>query len=176
MLVEPANAHARWWPCACPKCVSGLRRLEKTLNFSRCIHIIDLVLKYGSDINEGNWLQLLFYFNVLIGIVTAVIGMSFFSCVSGFRLKFSRIALLRKRLQMNSKNDLALNGLNLGFFVRKWLLPLTSYPYGLNSARIAQLLTVFDDIIFFDVLLEGYSGLFFKNACTFFAVGFCKID
>ena len=50
-------------------------------------------------------------------IVASVIGMSFFSCVSGFRLKFSRIALLRKRLQLDSKSDLTTNGLILGFFV-----------------------------------------------------------
>ena len=81
MLVEPVNAPARWWPCACLKYVSGLRRLEKTLNFLRCIYVIDLVLKYGSDINEGNWLQLLFYFIVLMRIVAFVIGISFFSAV-----------------------------------------------------------------------------------------------
>ena len=91
--MEPVNAPARWWPCACLKCVSGLRRLEKTLNILRCIHVIDLVLKYGSDITEENWLQLLFYLNVLMGIVASAIGLSFFSYVSGFRLKFSRIAL-----------------------------------------------------------------------------------
>ena len=78
MLMEPVNAPACWWPCACLKCVSGLRRLEETLNFLRCIHVFDLVLKYGSDIKEGNWLQLLFYFIVLMGIVASVIGMSFF--------------------------------------------------------------------------------------------------
>ena len=125
MLMEPVNAPARWWPCACLNCVSGLRRLEKTLNFLRCIHVIDLVLKYGSDINEGNWLQLLFYFLVFMGIVTAVIGLSFSSCLSGFRLKFFRIALWRKRLQLDSKNDLTTNGLILGFFVGKGLLSLT---------------------------------------------------
>ena len=115
MLMEPVNASARWWPCACLKGVSGLQRLEKTLNFLRCIHVLDLVLKYGSDINEGNWLQLLFYLFVLKGIVASVIGMSFFSCVSRFRLKFSRIALLRKRLQLDSKSDLTTNGLIFGF-------------------------------------------------------------
>ena len=31
------------------------------------------------DINEGNWLQVLFYFIVFMGIVTAVIGIRFFS-------------------------------------------------------------------------------------------------
>ena len=81
MLMELVNALAPWWPCACLKCVSGLRRLEKTLKFLRCVHVFDLVLKYGSDINEGNWLQLLFYFIVLVGIVTSVIGMSLFSAV-----------------------------------------------------------------------------------------------
>ena len=125
MLMEPVNAPARWWPCACLKCVSGVRRLEKTLNFSRWIHVIDLVLKYGSDINEGNWLQLLFYFIVLMGTVASVIGMSFFSCVSGFKLQFSRIALLRKRLQLDSKSDLTTNGLILGFLLEngffRWL-------------------------------------------------------
>ena len=81
MLMERVNVPAHRWPCACLKCVSGLRRLKKFLNFLKCIHVIDLVLKYGSDINEGNWLQLLFYFIVMIGIVASVIGMSFFSAV-----------------------------------------------------------------------------------------------
>ena len=112
-------------------------------NFLRCIHVIGLVLNYGSDINEGNWLQLLFYLIVLMGIVASVIGLSFFSYVSGFRLKFFRIALLRKRLQLDSKSDLTTNGLILGFFVGKWLLSLTSYLYGLKSARNAQLFFFF---------------------------------
>ena len=131
-------------------------KTRKSLNFLRCIYVIDLVLKYGSDINEGNWLQLLFYFIVWMGIVASVIGMCFFfSCVSGFRLKFSRIALLRKRLQLDSKSDLTTNGLILGFFVGKWLLSLTSYLYGVKSARNAQLLFFFDDINFFRCLVWG---------------------
>ena len=119
ILMEPVNAHARWWPCACLKCVSGLRTLEKTLNFLRCIHVIDLMLKYVSDIIEGNWLQLHFYFIVLVVMLAFVTGMGFFSCVSGFRLKFSLIALWRKRLQLDSKSDLTTNGLILGIFWRK---------------------------------------------------------
>ena len=78
MLMEPVNAPAHWWRCACLKCVSGLRRLEKTWNFLRCLHVIDLVLKYDSDTNAGNWLQLFFYFILLVGIVASVIGLSFF--------------------------------------------------------------------------------------------------
>ena len=78
----------------------------------------------------------------------------FFSCFSGFRLKFS-IAFWRKCLQLDSKSDLATNGLILGFFVRKWLLPLTYYLYGLKSAWIAHLLFFFDDIKFFRCFVWG---------------------
>ena len=81
MLMEPVNAPAYRWPCACLKCVSGLRRRENSLNFLRCILVFDLVLEYGSDMNERNWLQLLLYFIVLIDTVASVIGMSFFSAV-----------------------------------------------------------------------------------------------
>ena len=76
MLLEPVNA--RWWPCARMKSVSGLRRLEKTLNFLRCLHIFDRVLKCGSVMNERNWLQLIFYCFVLVGMVASVVGMTFF--------------------------------------------------------------------------------------------------
>ena len=77
MLMEPVNAPARWWPCGFLKCVSGLRGPDETLNFLRCLHVFDPVLQYGSHINERNWLQLLFYFIVLIGIVASVLLMSF---------------------------------------------------------------------------------------------------
>ena len=77
----------------------------------------------------------------------------FFSCVSGFRLKFFRIALLRKRLQLDYKIDLTTNGFILEFFVGKWILSLTSYLYRVKSARNAQLLFFFDDIKFFRCLV-----------------------
>ena len=73
--------------CSCTCSLVALRvpemcfwpaKTRKSLNILRCIHVIDLVLKYGPDINEGNWLQLLFYFIVLMSIVASVIGMSFF--------------------------------------------------------------------------------------------------
>ena len=79
----------------------------------------------------------------------------FLFCVSGFRLKFSRIALWRKRLQLDSRSDLATNGSILGFFVQKWLLSMTSYLHGMKLARIAQLLFYIDDIIFFRCLGWG---------------------
>ena len=149
-LTVPVNAHARWWPCAWLKCVSGPRILEENFEF------FDLHAYHwpSAQINEGNWLQLLFYFLLLIGIVASVFGMSFFSCVSSFRLNFSRFALWRKRLQLDSKSDLT-NGLILGFFVGKWLFSSTSYLYGLKCARIAQLCFFFDDIKFFRCLVWG---------------------
>ena len=62
-------------------------KARKSLNFLRCIYVTDLVLKYGSDINEGNWLQLLFYFIVLMGIVASIIGMSFWELCFRFTIE-----------------------------------------------------------------------------------------
>ena len=118
MLMEAAIALARWWPWACLKCVSDLPRQDETLNFLRSIHVIDLVLKYGPYIHEGNWLQLFFASLYWLVWLRPLLEWVFFSCVSDFRLKFSRIALWRKRLQLNSKSDLVTNELILGFFVR----------------------------------------------------------
>ena len=61
-----------------PEMCSWPAKTRKSLNFLRCTHVLVMVLKYGSDINEGNWLQLLIHFIVLLGIVAFVIGMSFF--------------------------------------------------------------------------------------------------
>ena len=76
-----------------------------------------------------------------------------FSCVSCLRLKFSSIALWRKRLQLDPKSNLTTNGLILGFFVGKWLFSSTSCLYGLKSATIAHLFFFFDDIKFFQFLV-----------------------
>ena len=81
MLMEHVNAPARWWPCPCLKSCSGLGRLGKTWDILRRIHVNDLVLKYCSDINEGSWLQLVFYFIVMMGIVASISGRVFFSAV-----------------------------------------------------------------------------------------------
>ena len=156
MLMEPVNAPVRKWPCACLKCVSGLRRLEKFLKFLRCIHVFHLVLKNGSDMNEGNWLQLLFYFIVLMGIVASVIGMSFFSAV--FQVLDRSFLVLH--FDGNVCNCIPKViwpriGWFWGFFVGKWHPSLTSYLYRLISARIAQLFFVFDDIKFFRCLVRG---------------------
>ena len=64
--------------CFCPA------KLEKKLNFLRCIHVFDLLLNYGSDITAANWIQVLFYFIVLMGIVVSGNGMSFCQLCSRF--------------------------------------------------------------------------------------------
>ena len=140
---------------------------KKTWKFLRCIHVFDLVLKFGSDTNGRNWLQLLLHFFVMMGKNATVIGTSFLCIVSGFRLKFSRIALWRKRSPLDSKGDLTTIVLILGFFVRNWLFWFTSYLCGLRFGKNAQLFFFLTTSSFFDVFFEGYSGLFFKNACIF---------
>ena len=178
MLMEPIIALARWWPWARLKCISSLRRLEKIWNFLRCIHVIDLVLKYGSDINEGNWLQLLFCLIVLIGIVVSVIGMSFLELCFGFQIEVFSYCTLTETdaIGLDSKSDLTTNGMILGFFVGNWLLSLTSYLYGLKSARVAQLLFFFDNINFIRCLGWGVFWSVLQKCFYFLALGFCNMD
>ena len=114
-MVVPSKKETCFWPA----------KTRKNLTFSRCIHLWDLVLKSCLEIHEGNWIQLPFVSAVLVKKVASFVD--FFVSVSGFRLKFSRIALLRKRLQLDSKNDLTRNGLILEFFVGIWLYLLTSW-------------------------------------------------
>ena len=90
----------------------------------------------------------------------------FFIYVSGFRWKFCRIAVSRKRWQLESKTDLTTTALLLYFFVGICLVSSTSYLNGLKFACLAQLLFSFDEINISRKLFQGYSGLFFKNACT----------
>ena len=75
--MELVKAFTRWWPCACLKWVSGLRSPEKSLNFSNCIFVFDLVLQCCSDITYWNWMQLFFYLIVSIDIVGSVVGTCF---------------------------------------------------------------------------------------------------
>ena len=175
-LIEPVIAHARWWPCACLKCGSGLR-LEKKLGFFE-MHTCHWP---GAQIwFRHKWRRLVlasFLLHCTDGYNCLRHWNEFFlSCVSGFGLKFSRIELWRKRLQFDSESDLVFNGLIFGFFVRKWPPSLTSYLYGLKSAKTAQLLFDFQDIKIFRCLVWGVFWSVLQKCLYFFAVGFCKID
>ena len=123
MLMEPVNAIACWWPCACLKCVSGLRRLEKKLGFFE-MHTCHWP---GAQIWFRHKWRKLVTASLLLHCIDGYSCFRywnefFFSCVSGFRLKFSRIALWRKRLQLDSKCDLTTNGLILGFSLENGFL------------------------------------------------------
>ena len=146
----PVDATARWWPCAFLTCVCGLRRLERHLNFLICILLIDLVLKYGSDIIERNWLQLLFHFVVLMFIAAFVFGTNFFfRCFSDFRLKFSRIALWQKRLKLDSKNDLTWTALFLEMLSDYASFRRLHIIVDWNLHELLNFYPFFYDIIFF---------------------------
>ena len=54
MLMKPVNAPALWWPCACLKCASGLRRLEKTWTFWDAF----VSLTWCSNIVRPKWRKL----------------------------------------------------------------------------------------------------------------------
>ena len=56
-------------------------KTRKKLNFLRCIHVFDLVLKYCSNINEGNWLQLRFLLPCIDGFSCLGYWNEFFSSV-----------------------------------------------------------------------------------------------
>ena len=56
-------------------------KTRKILNFLRYIHVLDLVLNYSSHKNERNWVELLFYFNVLMEKAAVILGLSFFKPV-----------------------------------------------------------------------------------------------
>ena len=147
--LELFEMHICHWPGAQIRFRQKWRKLVKASLLLRCI----------------DWYSCLSYWNEF-----------FLSCVSGFRLKFSRIALLRKRVQLDSKSDLTTNGLVLGFFVKKRLLLLTQYLYGLKSARIAQLLFFFDDINFFRCFILVVIWSVLQKCLYFLAIWFCNTD
>ena len=94
ILRKIVDASARWWPCGSQNFFLVVRRLEKIDIFER-----HTCLSPGAQIligqKEENWLQLLFYFLVLMSIVTSFTAMSILT-VSVSSLKFSRNAPLRK--------------------------------------------------------------------------------
>ena len=105
-----------------PKLCFWPAKTRKNLNFLKCIHVFELVLKYCSDINERNWSQLFFYLIVLTDIAASILGLSFLFCFSGFRLILFRIAVSQKRLQLESETDLTTTG-----FFPEFLVHYASY-------------------------------------------------
>ena len=93
-----------------PEMFFWLAETRKNSSSLRSIHVFHLMLKFCSDINEGIGIQFLLHFVILVKIVASFIRLSFLICGSGFRLKISRIALLRKMFAIGVQNC----------FDRKW--------------------------------------------------------
>ena len=69
--------------------------------------------------------------------------MSFFICLLDFWLKFSHIAVSRKRLQMESNTDLTTTALFIEYFVGMCPVSSTLHLHGLKIAKVAQFLFFF---------------------------------
>ena len=115
-----------------------LEETKENLNILSCILVLDLVLKCCSDIKEDNcpsyfltslccWIKLHRW-----------LKWAFFFCGSRLRLKFSRIALLRNRLKLDSKTDFTSKKLTLELSVKKYLGSLASCLNWLKCSRNAQ--------------------------------------
>ena len=100
----------------------------------------------------------------------------FLCCVSGFRLKFSRVAVLRKRLQLDSKKDLTTNGLILRFFSQKMASFVTFISGWTEICKNCSIVIRFwRNQIFSMFFLRGILVCCLKML-VLFAVGFCNID
>ena len=134
------------------KCVSGLRRLGKTLNFLRCLQVIELVLKCGSDIIERNRLEIFFHFIILIGIVASVFRMSFLQQCFRFQFEIFSYCTLKVTFAIGFQKWIDLEWSDFGcFFVAEWLFCLTWYQYRVKFAGIAHFSPFLSSSDFFDV-------------------------
>ena len=137
---------SRRWPRWCRKCFFWPAAIMKKLEHFRCIHVLDLVLKYVSDINERIGIQLLFYFVFLVIIIASFIRVCFFH----LWLRFLGWGFLALQCHGNVCNRIPkLIWPRLGYFWRFFRICLVlsfSYLHGLKSAGIAQMIFFFHDI------------------------------
>ena len=100
----------------------------------------------------------------------------FFSCVSCFRLKFSRFALWRKRLQLDSRSDLATNGPILGFLSSKMASFYDFISLWSQIRKDCSIVISFWRHHYFSMFsLRGILVCSLKMP-VIFAVGFCNIE
>ena len=151
-------------------------KTRKSLNFLRCIYFIDLVLKYGSDINEGNWLQHLFYFIVLMGIVASVIGMSFLAVFHVLDWSVLVLHFYGNVCNRIPKKIWPRMGWFKGFLLENGFFRWLHICMEWKPARNAQLLFFFDDIKFFRSLVWGIFWSVLWKCLYFLSIGFCNIN
>ena len=92
-----------------------------------------------------------------------------------FGLKFSRFALLLKRLQLDSKIDLTTTGFLLEFYVGMCLNSSSSYLRGLKAARIARVLFFFDDVQSFRLFVSGVFCSVLQTCLYFLDIAICNL-
>ena len=137
--------------------------------FWKCPLFVDLVLKYCSDINEGNRLRLLFTsFYWWVQLPRLLERVFFLLCFIFYFEVFSN-CIFSEMFASWFRNWLDQKWIALGFFLGRWLFSLVLYLYGLKPAWIAE-------ICFFlmttnlSITLLGdtwYFSLIFKCAGTF---------
>ena len=116
LLMQPNNAPACgcsfWWY----KRVSGTWTKEKNFNFLRFTKVLHLVLKWCSDVNEGNWIH--FSFSSLCWWIDLSSWLEWvFSSLAQVSVGiFFVMHLLRKRLQSEAESDLTTKGLILDIY------------------------------------------------------------
>ena len=156
-------------------CLGPAKTRKKTWKFLRCTHSIDLVLKNGSDIDEGTWLLLLFCFIVNMGRVAAVIVISSISCVSRFRLSFPRIALWRRSFAIGIQTWFDHEWAFLGFSVWKSLLSLTLYIWTKIRKKCSNVFLFWWHQFFWCLVWRVVCPVL-GNRLYFFAIGLRKIQ
>ena len=130
------------------------------LNFLRCIFGFDLVLKYCLNINETNWLQILFDFFVLTVIVGSIIKMSFLSVFKVLDWISLLLHFCGKVCNWNLNLIWQLMDWIFEFFDGLWLFLLPWYLHRLKFAWVAQRRSSFDDVEFFCWLVWESSNVF----------------
>ena len=91
-------------------------KTTKNLNFSRCIHRWDLVLKSYYDTNEEEWIQLPFIFAVLVEIVASFVRMSLFHLWVTFQVEVFWYFSLAETFENGFQKRFYLENVNFGSF------------------------------------------------------------
>ena len=119
---------------------------SQNLNFSRCIHAFDLLLKFSSYLNEGIWLQLLFCFIIMMNLVSPVDGMSFFHLCFRFWFEVFSYCTFTETFAIGLQNWFDQKWIDFGVFFWTWLFSLTFYLHWRKFAWIPHTCFPFDDI------------------------------
>ena len=154
MLMLPLSATASRWFRACLKCVSSLRRLEKTLKFSEmrtCPWPGAEIWSYGPDKNERNWLQFLFCFNVFTGKAASVIGMRLFQLCFRFKNEVFSYCTLTETFAIGFQKWFGHEWIDFAVFLEKDFFRWTTICIDWNLQELLTCCSFLTKWIFFDL-------------------------